>query len=57
MQAAPELNWSKERVLFLTIIEQTIRDRGKLKRSVRQDAIELMRNNQDFRTICELAGL
>jgi hypothetical protein len=47
-----------ERVLWLTVVEQAMRDTMEPKPSVRQSAIDwLLRDQADFPQICELAGL
>jgi hypothetical protein len=47
-----------QRVLWLTVVEQAMRDTMETKPSVRQSAIDwLLRDQADFPQICELAGL
>lgn len=47
-----------QRVLWLTVVEQAMRDTMEPKPSVRQSAIDwLLRDQADFPQICELAGL
>ncbi len=47
-----------ERVLWLTVVEQAMRDTRETKPSVRQSAIDwLLCDQTDFPQICELAGL
>jgi hypothetical protein len=46
-----------QRVLWLTVVEQAMRDTMEPKPSLRQSAIDWLLCDDDFAVICELAGL
>ena len=58
MQAAFDVRGKNPRVLWLAVVEAALRDSMETKPTVRRSAREwIMRDDEDFPLICEMAGL